>query len=52
MGIVIVADLFFLISMIKILRKDAAGSQKALKIGMAIALAAFLAGALQQMMVI
>ena len=52
MGIVIVADLFFLISMIKILRKDAAGSQKALKIGMAVALAAFLAGALQQMMVI
>ncbi len=46
--IVAVADLFFLISMEKIARGDAAGSQKALKAGMAVALLAFMAGALQQ----
>jgi len=43
-----IADLFFLLSMIKVLRRDAASSQRALKIGMAVALMAFLAGALQK----
>jgi geranylgeranylglycerol-phosphate geranylgeranyltransferase len=52
LAIVMIADLFFIISMIRILREDAAGSQKALKIGMAVALVAFLVGALQQMVVI
>ena len=47
--IVLVADLFFLLSIQKIAKGDAAGSQKALKRGMAVALLAFLAGALQQM---
>ena len=47
--IVAVADLFFLLSVLKIARVDAAGSQKAIKKGMAVALMAFLAGALQQM---
>ncbi len=46
--IVAAADLFFLISIHKIARDDAAGCQKALKTGMAVALLAFLAGALQQ----
>jgi geranylgeranylglycerol-phosphate geranylgeranyltransferase len=45
--IVTVADLFLLFSMIKIVKGDAAGSQRALKIGMAIALLAFLAAGLQ-----
>jgi geranylgeranylglycerol-phosphate geranylgeranyltransferase len=45
--IVAVADLFFLFSMIKIVKGDAAGSQRVLKIGMAVALLAFLAAGLQ-----
>jgi geranylgeranylglycerol-phosphate geranylgeranyltransferase len=45
--IVVVADLFFLLSVLKIARGDATGSQKALKKGMAVALVAFLAAALQ-----
>jgi len=44
--IVVVADLFFLLSVLKIARGDATGSQKALKKGMAVALVAFLAAAL------
>jgi geranylgeranylglycerol-phosphate geranylgeranyltransferase len=48
LAIVLVADLFFLLSMEKIVKGDASGSQKALKRGMAVALLAFLAGALQQ----
>lgn len=44
--IVAVADLFLLFSVYKVIRKDAAGSQKAIKKGMAVALLAFLAGAL------
>jgi len=43
--IVVVADLFFLLSVQKIARGDATGSQKALKKGMAVALVAFLAAA-------
>jgi len=46
--IVAVADLFFLFSAMKIAKGDAAGSQRALKIGMAVALLAFLAAGLQQ----
>jgi len=46
LAIVAVADLFFLLSVQKILSEDATGSQKALKKGMAVALAAFLAAAL------
>jgi geranylgeranylglycerol-phosphate geranylgeranyltransferase len=49
LAIVLVADLFFLLSMQKIAKGDAAGSQKALKMGMAVALLAFMAGALQKM---
>lgn len=49
LAIAAVADLFFLISMQKIAKADAAGSQKALKTGMAVALLAFLAGALQRL---
>lgn len=44
--IVAVADLFFLLSVLKITRGDATGAQKALKKGMAVALVAFLAAAL------
>jgi geranylgeranylglycerol-phosphate geranylgeranyltransferase len=44
--IVAVADLFFMLSVLKIARGDATGAQKALKKGMAVALAAFLAAAL------
>jgi geranylgeranylglycerol-phosphate geranylgeranyltransferase len=44
--IIVVADLFFLVSMLKIARGDASGSQRALKLGMALALLAFLAAAL------
>ncbi len=44
------ADLFFIYSLIKIVKGDAAGSQRALKIGMAVALLAFLAAGLQQRM--
>ncbi|MDD4653567.1 MAG: hypothetical protein PHQ34_15195, partial [Methanothrix sp.] len=47
--IVTVADLFFLLSVLKIVRRDATGAQKALKKGMAVALVAFLAAALLQM---
>jgi geranylgeranylglycerol-phosphate geranylgeranyltransferase len=46
LAIVVVADLFFLFSVLKISRGDATGSQKALKKGMAVALLAFLAAAL------
>ncbi|VVB72459.1 Digeranylgeranylglyceryl phosphate synthase [uncultured archaeon] len=49
LGIVVVADLFFLVSVRKIAMGDAAGTQKALKRGMAVALLAFLAGALLKM---
>ena len=45
LAIVIVADLFFLLSVMKIARGDATGCQKMLKKGMAVALAAFLAAA-------
>ena len=45
MMIVVVADLFFLFSVLKIARGDATGAQKALKKGMAVALVAFLAAA-------
>ncbi len=44
--VVAVADLFFLLSVLRIARGDAAGSQKAIKKGMAVALVAFLAAAL------
>ena len=44
--IVLVADLLLLLSVYKVIRKDAAGSQKAIKKGMALALLAFLAAAL------
>ncbi len=44
--IVVVADLFFLFSVLKIARGDATGAQKALKKGMAVALVAFMAAAL------
>jgi geranylgeranylglycerol-phosphate geranylgeranyltransferase len=43
LSIVAVADLFFLISVHRIVRGDATGSQKALKKGMAVALLAFIA---------
>ncbi len=46
--IVAVADLILLSSVWKIARGDASGSQKALKMGMAVALLAFLAAALSQ----
>ena len=46
LAIVAVADLFFLGSIPKILRSDASGSQKTLKLGMAVALLAFAAAAL------
>ncbi len=49
LAIVAIADLFFLLSVLKIARGDATGCQKALKKGMAVALAAFLAAALLQM---
>jgi geranylgeranylglycerol-phosphate geranylgeranyltransferase len=45
LAIVVVADLFFLLSVMKIARGDATGAQKALKKGMALALVAFLAAA-------
>jgi geranylgeranylglycerol-phosphate geranylgeranyltransferase len=47
LAIIVVADLFLLLSMVKIAHGDAAGSQRALKLGMALALLAFLAAALQ-----
>ncbi len=46
LAIAVVADLFFLLSVLKIARRDATGAQKALKKGMAVALVAFLAAAL------
>src|SRR5512137_2165578 len=46
LAVVAVADIFFLLSVKMILRGDATGAQKALKKGMAVALVAFLAGAL------
>jgi 4-hydroxybenzoate polyprenyltransferase len=46
LAIVTVADLFFLLSVLKISKGDAAGSQKAIKKGMSVALLAFLAAAL------
>jgi geranylgeranylglycerol-phosphate geranylgeranyltransferase len=46
--IVTAADLFLLSSVLKIIKGDASGSQKALKTGMAVALLAFLAAALSQ----
>jgi geranylgeranylglycerol-phosphate geranylgeranyltransferase len=46
--IVTAADLFLLSSVWKIIKGDASGSQKALKMGMAVALLAFLAAALAQ----
>ncbi|NMC10766.1 MAG: geranylgeranylglycerol-phosphate geranylgeranyltransferase [Methanothrix sp.] len=49
LAVVIVADLLFLASIMIMARGNAAGSQRALKMGMAFALAAFLAGALHQM---
>lgn len=49
LAIAVLADLFFLMSMQRIAKADAAGSQKALKRGMAVALLAFLAGALQRL---
>ncbi len=49
--LVSVADIFFLLSAVTMARSDASGSQKALKIGMSIALLAFLSGALQQQVV-
>ncbi len=49
LAIVAVADLFFLLSVLKIARGDATSSQKALKMGMAVALLAFLAAALLPM---
>jgi len=45
LAIVVVADLFFLLSVRMMVRGDASGAQKALKKGMAVALGAFLAGA-------
>lgn len=44
--VVIVADLFFLLAVLLMARGDAAGTQKAIKKGMAVALLAFLAAAL------
>jgi 4-hydroxybenzoate polyprenyltransferase len=44
--VVAVADILFLLSVKKILQGDATGAQQALKKGMAVALVAFLAGAL------
>jgi hypothetical protein len=41
-----VADLLLLLSVLKIAKGDAAGSQKAIKRGMAVALVAFLAAAM------
>jgi geranylgeranylglycerol-phosphate geranylgeranyltransferase len=46
--IVSIADVFFLISIIKILKGDAPGAERTLKMGMAVALVAFLAAALMK----
>jgi geranylgeranylglycerol-phosphate geranylgeranyltransferase len=48
LSVVALADLFLLESIWRIIKKDAAGSQRALKHGMAVALVAFLAAALVQ----
>ncbi|MGV8175199.1 MAG: geranylgeranylglycerol-phosphate geranylgeranyltransferase [Methanothrix sp.] len=45
LAVVAVADIFFLFSVLKVVRGDATGAQKALKKGMAVALLAFLAAA-------
>lgn len=45
-AIVTLADFFFLISVIKIVKGDASGAQHALKLGMAVALLSFMAAAL------
>ncbi len=45
-AIVSLADIFFLLSIIKIVKGDASGAQRALKMGMAVALASFMAAAL------
>ncbi len=47
-AIVSLADIFFIVSIIKIVKGDASGAQRALKLGMAVALASFLAAALTQ----
>lgn len=46
LAIVALADLFLLASVWKIIKKDPSGSQRALKLGMAVALVAFMAAAL------
>jgi hypothetical protein len=46
--IIAVADFFLIVAVLKIARDDAVGSQRALKLGMALALLAFLAAALQR----
>jgi geranylgeranylglycerol-phosphate geranylgeranyltransferase len=46
LAIIAIADLFLLAAVWKIIKKDASGSQRALKLGMAVALVAFLAKAL------
>ncbi len=46
LAIVLIADIFFLVSILKILRGDSSGSQRMLKLGMAVALLAFAAAAL------
>jgi len=45
LAIIAIADLFLLVAVWKIIKKEATGSQKALKLGMAVALLAFLATA-------
>lgn len=49
--IVALADVFLLGSVWKIIKKDASGSQRALKLGMAVALLAFLAAALRHTLI-
>jgi geranylgeranylglycerol-phosphate geranylgeranyltransferase len=51
LGIVALADAFLAGSVWKIARKDASGSQRALKLGMAVALLAFLAAALSHALI-
>ncbi len=48
MVVVSLANIFLLLSVIKIVKGDASGSQHALKLGMAVALVAFLAAALSR----
>jgi geranylgeranylglycerol-phosphate geranylgeranyltransferase len=47
LAVVTLADLFLVASVWKIIRKDPSGSQRALKLGMAVALVAFMAAALR-----